>query len=666
MAVQAKVTLRALNSNIFPPERVIHLSPAKPYISIGRASKNPSKALYGSIDNAWFDSPVMSRDHARLSLDLESKTLSIQDIGSMHGTHVNDSQLISHIPIIVRDGDIIVFGAEVKRGPETYMACKFGVNYEISQYRSSNTFAFPESSDGDDEIKLSDDDLGRAEADMSFKRRRESIKSLPGVFPEVGKDVDYDRDQPSLSNEIGNNEETHGKSEDNFSNFSESDVKPASSTDQASEISPDFIDYDDNDTCGLNLSCSKGSEAVLFYRKVVKTRTQNCDDKADKISHETWNYMPETSNKSCNTISSVDEDNPIIEENPMANHSEHKGVIRSKIGNFEVFDDDTGASFDESSKSDDSYISNQVHEFNDFGEIRDQARITTDIDKSNSTRLDEIDVNSSTTDQDHHTMPTVTDSTVRPSTDNKYLGPYDMITLNQSNTRSGKGSRDVRLPWNHFLAHNTGKSAYFRARELNKAKYNSMENISENTYTSYIFSGRNQRRSPLAIGNLNIFSDKKFEAFPVSNEQRKTCPKRVPESGHNGLLDPQDQDFAPGSGSATGNRIDELDDTEISASCLNKNNKRKADSNASEFFEETQNLTKFPRITPGKIFASKVSKIKAHNHRKLAKIKDRPSNFDLRPTKRQKVLESFRYMAIGGITAAAGLFSVLVATAPEL
>lgn len=42
------------------------LNPDRPKIPIGRASKSVSKGLLSAEDNAWFDNPVMSRDHAEL------------------------------------------------------------------------------------------------------------------------------------------------------------------------------------------------------------------------------------------------------------------------------------------------------------------------------------------------------------------------------------------------------------------------------------------------------------------------------------------------------------------------------------------------------------------------------------------------------------------------
>lgn len=160
-------------------ERTIILNPNLLTIPIGRASKSVSKGIVGAQDNAWFDSPVMSRDHAEMCLNPDINVITIHDIGSMHGTYINNKQLIVREPTQISDGDEITFGAEVKRGVETFPACAFRVKIEFVHYeyvtpgsvqtsealanymlcRAVNSYAFPDSSDVEDEedCDLSDD-----------------------------------------------------------------------------------------------------------------------------------------------------------------------------------------------------------------------------------------------------------------------------------------------------------------------------------------------------------------------------------------------------------------------------------------------------------------------------------------------------------------------------
>lgn len=159
---KALVTLTALNpAQLFPTQRRLHLNPSRRTVQIGRASKSLNKGLVASVDNAWFDSPVMSRNHAEILLHSDNKTLQLQDIGSMHGTILNDEELQRKEPRSLTSGDVVKFGAEVRRGSETFPACSFKVEYEFSPHESAvmgKTIQAPESSDIEDEVNDTDDE----------------------------------------------------------------------------------------------------------------------------------------------------------------------------------------------------------------------------------------------------------------------------------------------------------------------------------------------------------------------------------------------------------------------------------------------------------------------------------------------------------------------------
>lgn len=151
MDTQVKVTLASLNGDLLPSERIFYLNPDRCMIPIGRASKSASKGLLGAGDNAWFDSPVMSRHHAQMTFDAENKNIVIEDIGSMHGTFLNNVPLPSKTAMVIGNGDEVKFGAEVRRGPEMFPACRFQINYEFVPYRPGNTFEVPQFSDAEEE-----------------------------------------------------------------------------------------------------------------------------------------------------------------------------------------------------------------------------------------------------------------------------------------------------------------------------------------------------------------------------------------------------------------------------------------------------------------------------------------------------------------------------------
>jgi hypothetical protein len=85
---------------------------------IGRASRNSTKQdLAPAADNAYIDSPVISRDHAKLAAHADSGTpqVYITDSRSMHGTMVNGERLTPHVPKQLSAGDMLQFGVDVNR-----------------------------------------------------------------------------------------------------------------------------------------------------------------------------------------------------------------------------------------------------------------------------------------------------------------------------------------------------------------------------------------------------------------------------------------------------------------------------------------------------------------------------------------------------------------------
>ncbi|KAI1466148.1 uncharacterized protein F4812DRAFT_436098 [Daldinia caldariorum] len=156
------------------PKRQFVLSRQNPSIRIGRASKVPTKGFVASIDNAWFDSPVMSRNHAELVLDLDSipKSVLIKDIGSLHGTfHIphdgigKEMRLEQQRPVRLSDGDCLRFGTDIFRTKETFPPCSvefymIGEEHEppsedipTTNQSPNRTFTIP-----DDDLDDEDDD----------------------------------------------------------------------------------------------------------------------------------------------------------------------------------------------------------------------------------------------------------------------------------------------------------------------------------------------------------------------------------------------------------------------------------------------------------------------------------------------------------------------------
>ncbi|CAG8982180.1 hypothetical protein HYALB_00003616 [Hymenoscyphus albidus] len=178
---QVSVTLTPITGNFAP--RTLLLTPRDDTTPIGRASKSVVKGILGAEDNAWFDSPVMSRDHAELRLNSSTSTVTIHDRGSMHGTFLNDNKLEEMKDAALNKGDILVFGAEVKRGLEVFPACSFKVDLAFAPYNSGNTFSAPDSDlDEDEEMYGSSD---------NDKDERDQVSSVDGISIESPSAVDH-------------------------------------------------------------------------------------------------------------------------------------------------------------------------------------------------------------------------------------------------------------------------------------------------------------------------------------------------------------------------------------------------------------------------------------------------------------------------------------------
>ncbi len=95
------------------PKRVFKLTKSDWTVQIGRSSKNDTKNLASRADNAFVDSPVMSRRHASLFLE---NGVYVVDNASTHGTLLNDDRLPKEVPMMVKDGDVLTFGCPVARG----------------------------------------------------------------------------------------------------------------------------------------------------------------------------------------------------------------------------------------------------------------------------------------------------------------------------------------------------------------------------------------------------------------------------------------------------------------------------------------------------------------------------------------------------------------------
>ncbi|OJJ33790.1 hypothetical protein ASPWEDRAFT_28985 [Aspergillus wentii DTO 134E9] len=158
---QASVTLHPLFQPDSLPFRSLTFFTDSDSFNIGRASKREAKNLAPAHHNAWFDSRVMSRNHAKLGVSMDKQHVYIRDGGSMHGTFVNDKRIPVGMDVALKNNDILTFGTEVNRGTETFAPLRirfesewfgYGDDKVLALKQASNTFCVPD--DDDDVVEV--------------------------------------------------------------------------------------------------------------------------------------------------------------------------------------------------------------------------------------------------------------------------------------------------------------------------------------------------------------------------------------------------------------------------------------------------------------------------------------------------------------------------------
>ncbi|KAG5928611.1 hypothetical protein E4U42_000325 [Claviceps africana] len=143
-------------------DRRILLTKNNNKIDIGRSTKRDAR-LAARRNNAWFDSPVMSRNHARLTFSPQNDNISIMDIGSLHGTYVNNSRVAKNQTRQLSSGDILRFGTSVQKVLETFPPCEMRI---LLKHGTANpnerplVFKVPDSSDEEDNVSDDDEAVG--------------------------------------------------------------------------------------------------------------------------------------------------------------------------------------------------------------------------------------------------------------------------------------------------------------------------------------------------------------------------------------------------------------------------------------------------------------------------------------------------------------------------
>ncbi|KAJ5492976.1 hypothetical protein N7539_001722 [Penicillium diatomitis] len=143
------------------------LSASNPKIDIGRSSQREGKQRTPTSENGWFDSRVVSRDHAVVALG--EKTIIVRDCGSTHGTWLNDTRLAVGKDTPLSSGDILRFGVDVDRGDEHFPALSV---------RCDVAWVLPESGTGTHNPKIEESKADRTPHSDKTKSELTSISSI--------------------------------------------------------------------------------------------------------------------------------------------------------------------------------------------------------------------------------------------------------------------------------------------------------------------------------------------------------------------------------------------------------------------------------------------------------------------------------------------------------
>ncbi|KAI9686424.1 MAG: hypothetical protein M1822_003769 [Bathelium mastoideum] len=218
--VSVSVQLKALSPYEPIIFRTLTVTSGAP-VSVGRASSSESKGLVAAPNNAYLDCPVVSRKHAELSVSPNKKdprglSLWITDVGSMHGTYLNDRRLNKGLEERVDDKDLLRFGCEVQRDEECYRPLTYAVkldmvpSHQTSQpdkdvNLESRSFEVPDStSDEYDSHELDDSDSDRSSSPIvpplpepTYQTSTSALPKISTVF--MDKITDTDVEKPSES-----------------------------------------------------------------------------------------------------------------------------------------------------------------------------------------------------------------------------------------------------------------------------------------------------------------------------------------------------------------------------------------------------------------------------------------------------------------------------------
>lgn len=688
MEIKVSLTLTALNNDsIFPSIRMITLCPKNPSIVVGRASRSPNKALHCAIDNAWLDSPVISRDHAIITLDSKRQSLTIQDTDSMHGTRLNDFQMTSHIPANLYNGDNVTFGAEVKRGSKIFAACTLQVKFDFSPYMETSSFELFESSDSDNRFSQSENNeendisefisrIGRGSTKASLHERLKAISAI-----ESSGALLYSNNRNNFYGDMNHRSQldTHQKKKSLLkikngiqAGSSICDIKSCTNSsaiirekNDCQFSSDSFPQYLGDINTGLcNSEMFELSNTLDLRNKEISivpfSQTNNIDNSLDARSYldrsaETRRLAgPTTSNESQNLLC-YRNSRYKLSRNSLDDKMVSYHQVSPLAGNYK--------------HKDSPHLNRTLHEYPQSKSVLASNSMTSSPSMTLLASPPAEYFSPSSWEKSSY------------SDDEPFLSPANR---HKSISKSGTNCKDdSKKRWSRILDDSIDKSFYFKAREFNKAHFHSMTRQEKYTPFQQVQPGiYQQERNPgnlhtscrgynyLSLAPTLCGDDKKSSDIDNSITERYLSLEKSQDSepwNHKPSISPFMDNIK--SCQAQQKSLAALSCKDIQAKNVLEINEA---SNPVSFRQSDGAKRKFRAISGDSNREQETcSQTEVllrecdENSVKVSEPLEISVKADGRPKKRQRYLERFGYAALGGFAAAAGLFSLLVTTAPE-
>ncbi|KAJ5780759.1 hypothetical protein N7457_005919 [Penicillium paradoxum] len=287
-------------------------------VAIGRASKRETRKRNPATENAWFESRVMSRDHAFLKISPDQNMVFISDCGSTHGTYMNDIKLSTNEDHPLFSGDVIRFGVDVDRGHEVFEAievrCK--IQWPKPQFvvipddeekvikldpsSSRNSFSVPEDSDSES-VELLCSDSSKEPVARSWEDTVLQPEDISPVSLDLG--VQHDK----YSKNEGEPPKSQEEPQENLPNLHSENLSPIESLSKvcvqatATAIDPDLpTPMSDTNPIADAKPVSDGKESCAkptsFEFSLVQPFTEDsvpeiCYQQIPEIHYNNWTMM---------------------------------------------------------------------------------------------------------------------------------------------------------------------------------------------------------------------------------------------------------------------------------------------------------------------------------------------------------------------------------------